>query len=49
MEEMFGLPGVGRYMLESIGRRDYIVLAGCTISLATAVILANLLIDVSYA
>ena len=49
MEEIFGLPGVGRYMLAAIGRRDYIVLAGTTLTLATAVIFANLIVDLSYA
>ena len=48
LEEIFGLPGVGRYMLESIGRRDYIVLSGCTLTLATGVIIANLITDLSY-
>ncbi len=48
IEEIFGLPGVGRYMLAAIGRRDYVVLAGTTLTLATVVIFANLLVDVSY-
>lgn len=48
MEEIFGLPGVGRYMLAAIDRRDYIVLAGTTLTLATAVIFANLIVDLSY-
>ena len=48
LEEIFGLPGVGRYMLESIGRRDYIVLSGCTLTLATGVIIANLITALSY-
>jgi peptide/nickel transport system permease protein len=48
LEEIFGLPGIGRYMLESIGRRDYIVLSGCTLTLASGVIIANLITDLSY-
>ncbi len=49
LEEIFGLPGVGRYMLEAIGRRDYIVLAGGTLTTAIVVVLANLMTDLSYA
>ena len=49
LEEIFALPGLGRYMLEAVGRRDYIVLAGGTLVLAVTVVLANLLIDISYA
>ena len=49
LEEIFALPGLGRYMLEAVGRRDYIVLAGGTLVLAVTVVVANLLIDISYA
>ena len=49
LEEIFVLPGVGRYMLEAIGRRDYIVIAGGTLTLAFVVVLANLVTDLSYA
>ena len=49
LEEIFVLPGVGRYMLESIGRRDYIVIAGGTLTLEFVVVLANLITDLSYA
>ena len=48
MKEIFSLPGVGRYTLAALGRRDYIVLAGTTLTLATAVVLGNLLVDLSY-
>ena len=34
--------------MAALGRRDYIVLAGTTLTLATAVVLGNLLVDLSY-
>jgi len=49
MEQIFNLPGLGRHLVTSIGRRDYIVIAGINLFAATAILIANLVVDVSYA
>ena len=49
MEQIFALPGMGRLMLDSLQLRDYTIVSGTTLFLATAVVLVNLLVDISYA
>ena len=48
-ESVFGWPGVGRLMLDSIFSRDYPVVQGVVLLLATAFVLINLLVDLLYA
>jgi dipeptide transport system permease protein len=47
-ETIFAWPGVGRWLIESIQRRDYPVLQGGTLLIATLVIVINLGVDVTY-
>jgi len=47
-ETIFAWPGVGHWLIESIQRRDYPVLQGGTLLIATLVILINLGVDVTY-
>jgi peptide/nickel transport system permease protein len=49
VEQIFGLPGVGRYIFESISNRDYPVVQGVTLVMATLFVLVSLVIDVCYA
>ena len=49
VESIFGLPGLGNMMLESINTRDYPIISGINIILATVVLSVNLLVDISYA
>ncbi len=49
MENIFALPGMGRLMTNSLLQRDYTVVSGVNLVFATAVIVANLLVDISYA
>ena len=44
-EEIFILPGVGRLLLESIQKRDFPVITGTTLFLATAFVAINLVVD----
>jgi len=44
-EEIFILPGIGRFLLESIQQRDFPVITGTTLFLATAFVCVNLLVD----
>ena len=49
IEQIFSLPGIGRFMLESIADREYTIVSGINLLTATAAVLVNLIIDVSYA
>lgn len=48
LENIFSVPGMGRYLLEAISRRDYPVIQGVNLLLATTVILVNIAVDLSY-
>ena len=48
-EQIFALPGIGRLLLDSLQNRDYTLVAGINLLFATAVVFANLLVDISYA
>jgi peptide/nickel transport system permease protein len=48
IEQVFSLPGVGRFALEGINLRDYPVVQGAVLLIAAAFILVNLLVDVLY-
>jgi dipeptide transport system permease protein len=47
-ETVFSWPGVGKWLVESIRRRDYPVLQGGVLLVASIVMLVNLLVDVLY-
>ncbi len=47
-ETIFSWPGVGKWLIESIRRRDYPVLQGGVLLVATVVMSVNLLVDVLY-
>ena len=47
-ETVFSWPGVGHWLIESIQRRDYPVLQGGTLIVASLVIVVNLGVDVAY-
>ncbi len=49
MENIFALPGMGRLMLNSLQQRDYTIVSGVNLVIATAIVVANLLVDISYA
>jgi peptide/nickel transport system permease protein len=49
MESIFGLPGMGRFLLEAISYRDYPVISGVNLVLATIVVVCNLAVDLAYA
>jgi peptide/nickel transport system permease protein len=48
MEHIFGLPGLGSFVLEAITRRDYPVIQAVNLFVAMLVVLSNLLVDLSY-
>ncbi len=49
VETIFGLPGIGRYIYESIANRDYPVVQGVTLVVAILFVLVSLLVDILYA
>jgi oligopeptide transport system permease protein len=49
VEEIFHIPGIGRNFVDSILARDYPMIMASVLLYATAVALANLLVDLSYA
>jgi peptide/nickel transport system permease protein len=49
LESIFVLPGMGRYLLESLNNRDYPAVQGIVLIFATVVILVNLCVDLLYA
>lgn len=48
IEEIFAIPGIGRYYVESIFNRDYPVIMGTTIFFSTVLVVILFLVDISY-
>jgi ABC-type dipeptide/oligopeptide/nickel transport system permease component len=48
-ETIFGIPGMGRYFVTSITNRDYPVIMGTILLYAVFLVVANLLVDITYA
>ena len=48
IEQIFSLPGIGRFALEGIDLRDYPVVQGAVVAIAFSFILVNLCVDVCY-
>jgi peptide/nickel transport system permease protein len=48
IETIFGLPGIGRLIINSVLRRDYPVIQGTVLFIAASYVLVNLLIDLLY-
>lgn len=49
VETIFGIPGLGRSFVASIGNRDYPLIMGTVMLYATFVVIGNLLVDLTYA
>ena len=48
VETVFTVPGLGQYFVQSINNRDYPVIMGTTIFLASFIIVMNLIVDLLY-
>ena len=48
-EQIFTLPGVGRLLIQAIGRRDFPLVQGTVLVIAALYVLINLLVDLLYA
>lgn len=47
-EQIFNLPGVGVFMINSISDRDYAIIAGINLLVATFILIINLVVDLTY-
>jgi len=48
VEQIFAVPGIGRYFVSSITGRDYPLIMGTTIVLASLIVIMNLISDIMY-
>ena len=48
-EQIFGLPGMGRFLFDAINQRDYPVIQGVNLIIVSVVVGMNLLVDATYA
>jgi len=48
-ELIFGIPGMGKYFVNSISNRDYPVIMGTTLLYAVFLVVCNLVVDILYA
>ena len=49
IEQIFGINGMGKHFVQSVGNRDYQIITGVTLIYAVLLVIANLLVDISYA
>ncbi len=47
-EQVFNIPGVGRLLIQAIGRRDYPLVQGIVLMIALIYVMINLLVDIVY-
>ena len=48
IEQIFAIPGIGRYYVTAVTARDYSVVMGLTVLLSIIVIIANMVVDILY-
>jgi ABC-type dipeptide/oligopeptide/nickel transport system permease component len=48
VELIFNVPGIGQYYVTAIQARDYSVTMGLTVLLSVIIIVANLVVDITY-
>lgn len=49
VEQIFGINGMGKHFVQSIGNRDYPVIVGVTLIYSILLVIGNLLVDITYA
>jgi peptide/nickel transport system permease protein len=49
LEQIFGIPGVSRYLFEAINNRDFPIIIAVNMVFATVIVLSNLAVDLTYA
>ena len=48
-QQIFGINGMGKHFVQSVGNRDYPVITGLTLLYGVILVIANLMVDISYA
>ena len=48
IERIFAMPGIGRYLIQSIGNRDYPTIMGITIFYSIILLVSMLVVDIAY-
>ena len=48
IEQIFGIPGIGRYFVQGALNRDYTLVMGVVICYGALIIVMNLLVDLAY-
>jgi peptide/nickel transport system permease protein len=48
MEQIFGIPGMGTLLLDAVNQRDYPIITGVFLVVGLAVMVINLIVDLSY-
>jgi ABC-type dipeptide/oligopeptide/nickel transport system permease component len=48
VEQVFGIPGLGRILLASISNRDYPVVQAIILMLAVIILVINFIVDIIY-
>ncbi|UCC17397.1 MAG: ABC transporter permease [Dehalococcoidales bacterium] len=48
-EQIFNLPGIGRWLFDAVTQRDYPVISGMNLVMASLVLFCNLAVDITYA
>jgi peptide/nickel transport system permease protein len=48
METIFNLPGMGRFMIDALNRRDYPIISGINLCMASVILCVNLVVDMTY-
>ena len=48
IEQLFSLPGIGRYIFQAVQTRDYPVVQAGVVMIAAAFVLTNMITDVAY-
>jgi peptide/nickel transport system permease protein len=48
METIFNLPGMGRFMIDALNRRDYPIISGINLVMASVILCVNLTVDLTY-
>lgn len=49
VETVFSIPGIGRFVVDSVSNRDYPAIQGAVLVLAVTFVLVNTLVDLLYA
>ena len=48
IEQVFGIPGLGRTLISSISKRDYPVVSAIIVLIAIVILVSNMLVDLLY-